>query len=206
VSTIIFETLFYAGLRPGELARLTLGDISAHSEEEILIRVRRFKTPASRRTIPLHLLAPPEVCLEIFEYISQRLNLFSKLKMIRAFGKDRKPSEARKRLLANAEVNDEQAQFLRTFPLFSNAEKLTRIAREEMKLVLGDGADLYLLRHSYATHMFLRWYAMRYPDVINELRDRNEWFYSNEAMALQRHIYRHGSVVNHSKETDMVLL
>tara|TARA_R110002033_G_scaffold125308_1_gene167238 strand:+ start:22252 stop:24819 length:2568 start_codon:yes stop_codon:yes gene_type:complete len=206
VSTIIFKILFYAGLRPGELARLTLGDISAHSEEEILIRVRRFKTPASRRTIPLHLLAPPEVCLEIFEYISQRLNLFSKLKMTRAFGKDRKPSEARKRLLAIAEVNDEQAQFLRTFPLFSNAEKLTRIAREEMKLILGEGADLYLLRHSYATHMFLRWYAMRYPDVINELRDRNEWFYSNEAMTLQRHIYRHGSVVNHSKETDMVHL
>jgi integrase len=206
VSTVIFKILFYAGLRPGELARLTLGDISAHSEEEILIRVRRFKTPASRRTIPLHLLAPPEICLEIFEYISQRLNLFSKLKMTRAFGKDRKPSEARKKLLAIAEVNDEQAQFLRTFPLFSNAEKVTRIAREEMKLILGEGADLYLLRHSYATHMFLRWYAMRYPDVINKLRDRNEWFYSNEAMALQRHIYRHGSVVNHSKETDMVHL
>ncbi|NLQ16747.1 site-specific integrase [Marinomonas sp. M1K-6] len=206
VSTVIFKILFYAGLRPGELARLTLGDISANSEEEILIRVRRFKTPASRRTIPLHLLAPPEVCLEIFEYISQRLNLFSKLKMTRAFGKDRKSSEARERLLAIAEVNDEQAQFLRTFPLFSNAEKVTRIAREEMKLILGEGADLYLLRHSYATHMFLRWYAMRYPGVINELRDRNEWFYSNEALALQRHIYRHGSLVNHSKETDMVHL
>lgn len=206
VSTIIFKILFYAGLRPGELARLTLGDISAHSEEEILIRVRRFKTPASRRTIPLHLLAPPEVCLEIFEYISQRLILFSKLKMTRAFGEVRIPSEARRKLLSLADVSDEQAHFLRTFPLFSNAEKVTRIAREEMKLVLGEGADLYLLRHSYATHMFLRWYAMRYPDVINELRDRNEWFYLNEAMALQRHIFRHGSLVNHSKETDMVHL
>ncbi|MBU2024311.1 MAG: hypothetical protein KJ609_18490 [Gammaproteobacteria bacterium] len=206
VSTVIFKILFYAGLRPGELARLTLGDISAHSVEEILIRVRRFKTPASRRIIPLHLLAPPEVCLEIFDYISERLSLFRKLKSTRAFGEGRKPSAAREDLLNIAEVSDEQTKFLRTFPLFSNADKATRIAREEMKLILGEGADLYLLRHSYATHMFLRWYAMRYPDVINELRDRTEWFYSNEAMTLQRHIYRHGNLVNHSKETDMVHL
>ncbi len=206
VSTVIFKILFYAGLRPGELAQLTLADISAHSEQEILIRIRRFKTPASRRSIPLHLLAPPEDCLEIFEYISQRHKLFSELSMTRAFGEGRNPSNERQKLLAVAEVNDEQAQFLRKFPLFSNAEKVTRIAREEMKLVLGEGADLYLLRHSYATHMFLRWYAMRYPDVINELRDRNEWFYSNEAIALQREIYRHYISVNLSKETDMVHL
>ena len=206
VSTVIFKILFYAGLRPGELARLTLGDISAYNEQEILIRIRRFKTPASRRAIPLHLLASQEDCSEIFEYISQRIELFRELKMTRAFGEDRSPSKERQKLLAVAEVNDEQAQFLRKFPLFSNAEKVTRIAREEMKLVLGEGADLYLLRHSYATHMFLRWYAMRYPDVINELRDRNEWFYSNEAIALQRQIYRHSKFVNLSKETDMVHL
>ncbi|SBS27209.1 hypothetical protein MSP8887_00573 [Marinomonas spartinae] len=206
ISSVIYKTLFYAGFRPGELIQLRLGDIVAHSDKEIFIAVRRFKTPASRRTIPLHLLAPPDVCKEIFDYISSRYKLFLELKGTRASGKDRIPSAKRQELLLRANVSDKEAKTLNRFPLISDGETTLRLARMDMKLVLGEGADLYLLRHCYASHMFLRWYAMKYPDVIEDLRDRNEWFYSDEAMKLQRLIYRHGDQVDPSRETDMIHL
>lgn len=48
----------------------------------------------------------------------------------------------KKKLLAIAEGNGEQTQFLRTLQLFSKAKKITRITRIKMKLILGKVAYL----------------------------------------------------------------
>lgn len=51
-----------------------------------------------------------------------------------------------------------------------------------IKNQIGTGADLHLLRHSFASMMFLRWYCCKYPDLIKDLVDKKHWCFSKKGL------------------------
>lgn len=86
VSTIL---AFYAGLRHDEIDRLVLANIAVYASifsdgdfgegkgQKVRITVRRGKSANARRSIYLHLLAPPHVVAEFVRCVSHRRDLFN---------------------------------------------------------------------------------------------------------------------------------
>ena len=68
---VIYYLAFYAGLRSGEIAALTLGDLVCENNHEVWVYIKEGKTPSARRAIPLHLLAAPNITQEIINYYTE---------------------------------------------------------------------------------------------------------------------------------------
>lgn len=162
----ILDLAFYAGLRSGEVANLTLNSIVAN-DNEVTIYLPRFKTPSAYRSIPLHLLAPPEVCRRVQSVLEYRRIQYRKhnkksatkvgLKQCYLFTKDGKVNEC-------------------------SSPEMIGAARNILKIKSGEGADLHLLRHSFASHIFLRWYCSRYHNLIPQLLEKNHWSFSDDGI------------------------
>jgi len=170
-SSPVLYLAFYGGLRAGEIANLTMNDVVAN-KSELTFYIRKGKTPAAKRAIPLHLIAPPKVVSWIRDYYEERKTYY------RIYCK--KSQRNKKSYLEKNEA-----------PFVSNTTSvfapLTGVAAARHALIflqdkLGNGANLHLLRHSFASMMFLRWYCCKYPDLINELIDKKHWCFSNDGL------------------------
>lgn len=160
---------FYAGLRSGEIASLSLVDVFT-SRHEVMIYIQKGKTPSAKRSIPLHLLAPKKVVDSVREYIECRNIDY------RVYCQKNKSTIPLKR----AEV---KLLSLNQDCKKSTSKEVVLKARQLLKKQLGDGADLHLLRHSFASHLFLRWYCTRHTDFITQLVDQHHWFFSERGLS-----------------------
>lgn len=149
---IVIALAFYGGLRASEIRRLRLDNIVFSDVIECLdIEILNGKSAASRRRLPFLCLAPPEIVHVIVDYGRCRRSEFSSravLSKIAAFGP----------------LRDRQGY---------SHNSLTRFSRNMLKSILGDRATLHLLRHCFCSFLFLRWYATRYPDVLDDIRFRS---------------------------------
>lgn len=161
---------FYAGMRGGEIANLSLNDIVVEGDE-ITVYIRSGKTPSAKRAIPLHLLAPPKALKIIKDYYETRLIHYRIYK--RKSERNKQPFDSKSQvhfLSANNRCDK------------SSSTPAVRMALLNIKNQIGTGADLHLLRHSFASMMFLRWYCCKYPDLIKDLVDKKHWCFSKKGL------------------------
>lgn len=161
---------FYAGMRAGEIANLSLNDIVVEGDE-ITVYIRSGKTPSAKRAIPLHLLAPPKALKIIKDYYETRLIHYRIYK--RKSERNKQPFDSKSQvhfLSANNRCDK------------SSSTPAVRMALLNIKNQIGTGADLHLLRHSFASMIFLRWYCCKYPSFVNELVDKKHWCFSKKGL------------------------
>jgi len=139
---------FYAGLRADEVAQLTLKDVRV-SNGEVWIWVWRGKSTAARRAIPLHLLTPDSALKIVRNWVTERRCEFRVDAVLRTVG------------LFGPENNRDRYTYK---SLIGNSIDL-------LKQYFGDGVDFHTLRHSFASHLFLRWYGLRNADFSQTLSD-----------------------------------
>lgn len=162
---------FYGGMRSGEIANLTLNDIVS-GKDELIIYIKKGKTPSARRSIPLHLLAPPKIVQKVRDYYEYRLIHYrvyknkSGIKKVSYLNKSKVPL-----LSANGECST------------NTAASVVRHALVILQSQADEGADLHLLRHSFASMMFLRWYCCKYPDLVKHLVDKKHWCFTQKGLA-----------------------
>ena len=162
---------FYAGMRAGEIANLSLNDIVSEGDE-ITVYIRSGKTPSAKRAIPLHLLAPPKALKIIKDYYETRLIHYRIYKRKSERNKQTFDSKSQVNFLS---VNNRCDK--------SSSTPAVRIALVNIKNKIGTGADLHLLRHSFASMMFLRWYCCKYPGLIKDLVDKKHWCFNKKGLA-----------------------
>ncbi|MBK1735811.1 hypothetical protein CKO15_11080 [Halorhodospira abdelmalekii] len=149
---------FYAGVRASEVCALTLGDLFVDATE-CWVEIRSGKTPAARRRIPLHALAPPGPMAQIKGWAQRRRQQFPQ----------------------------ERAQDVALFGPEGNARGyrhhgLIAPLLEVLRPILGEGVDFHLLRHSMVTWLLLRWHAAQYRDFRDQLLERDAWMFSDTAL------------------------
>jgi integrase len=154
---------FYAGLRANEVLSLTLADVVIDPGELGLV-INYGKTDAAKRQIPLEVLAPRELVAWFTEWVARRRAQFTDPafknrpgNQIAVFGPAGNPAGyARKALI------DPLIRWMRTS--------------------LGDDVDFHLLRHSFASWLVLRFYAMRHPGFAERLPQRAATMFQPHAL------------------------
>lgn len=167
----VLALAFYGGMRASEIASLSLNDIVSEGNE-LTIYIRKGKTASARRAIPLHLLAPPKVIKEIRDYYETRLIHYRIYKRKSERNKLSFDSKSQVHFLSSNKQYDKSSSVI-----------VVRNALLHLKTQVGTGADLHLLRHSFASMLFLRWYCCKYPDLIKELIDKKHWCFSQKGLA-----------------------
>jgi len=177
---VIYYLAFYGGLRSGEIAALTLGSVVCEDDNELWIYIKEGKTPSARRAIPLHFLAPPYVIKEIADYYTE-VKRAARVYRQKLPTNERSPFDLKKVHLLNtihSERVDREITYKAQFPSPKEPAAIIMIALAHMHKRIGTGADLHLLRHSFASNIFLRWYAMKHPEIVKKLSDYGHWLYS----------------------------
>ena len=176
---------YYAGMRANEMTVLTLDNIILY-DDECFIEIHGGKTPAARRRIPLHLLAPKAIYQWIEIWWQQRraeFNETARLDKIHLFG----PTKKRQR-------------FTRS--------NLTNVVIGHLKLHFGKDIVFHSLRHNFASWLFLRWYALRYPIILDDLYDRNNPIFSHAAQRKLALLFSSetGELSDPARPNDLVVL
>lgn len=137
---------------------LSLNDIETCGPE-IYLCIRSGKTAAARRTIPLHLIAPPRVCEQFREYLETRLAVAhkhkAKLKKVAFIG----PT-------GSIDGFDRQDIIPAVIGL--------------LRYYVGQEYDMHTLRHGFGTWLMLRTYAIRYPELKSQLLEQQHGVFSVE--------------------------
>ena len=149
---------FYGGLRASEVLGLTLKDIYS-GWGEVWVHIRAGKTPAARRNIPLHLVAPPAVVAQIVRWVERRSKACASLapQDVALFGPEGEAG------------GYNRASFIT--PLLAWLREL-----------LGEGVDFHLLRHSTVSWLLLRIHAARHRGFRESLHHQASWMFSDEAL------------------------
>lgn len=151
---------FFGGLRASEVLNLTLGDLviskatAPGTVGELYSHVLRTKTPAGRRTIPLHRLLPEQARLTSHAWCNERQTTA---------------------IATGASRNG------RLVPLFGPLEENRRPGWDEvikrpmqyMRKVLRTDIDFHGLRHSAASWLLLRAYLLIEPELASGLAQGN---------------------------------
>lgn len=152
---------FYAGLRSGEMLALSLDDIEVCGPE-IYVRIRRGKTAAARRKIPLHLLAPKRVCEPFLEYLDTRLAAAgkhkAKLKKVAFIGPTRSVQGYKREELIPAVIG-------------------------LLRYYVGPEFDMHSLRHGFGTWLMLRAYVLKHPELKAQLLEQQHALFRPEGEA-----------------------
>lgn len=176
---------YYGGLRAGEVGQLTLADVLVEPAEPscdlgalihdpgtfpddtqplneanavVYLIIRRGKTPAARRRLPLHVLWPPKYTGLLMEYLAERSETLSRQRPDRQalFGP---PGDER----------------------HFHRDALITPAIERLRESLGSGVDFHALRHAAATYWMLRVHAEQFSEFRASLNDQEHWlFHSGE--------------------------
>ncbi len=149
---VVIALGFYTGLRASEIRRLTLADIVF---DDVLpnfdIECLRGKSTNSRRRIPFDKMAPTHIIDLVRDCWSNRkleCPRFTKLSAVALLG---------------PEQSFDGYQY----------DSLVRLTRNVLKAAFGESVNVHLLRHCFCSYLFIRWYALRHPDLLNNLRDRS---------------------------------
>lgn len=184
----VFWCLEFSGFfRTSEVAALTLNDVEIYGNE-LFVRVRETKTPSGKRSVPLHLIMPPNQRLLVIELIELRRRQH---RIAEHKYKASKTKSGKTRIEKLGHPAPRNPTDLEHWPLFTednntninDAHLVVEESLRRLKHILGPYVDLYLLRHSGGSHLFSRWYATRYENFITSLSDRNHWAYSSEGLA-----------------------
>jgi len=130
---------------------------------EIHIEIHNSKSPAGRRRVPLHLLAPEDASEPVRQAYEKRMAEF------------REKSTSRQLILKN-------------IPLFGPEKSRERYSGRYLasaciavvKKYMGQDFVFHSLRHSFASWLLIRWYAARYPEIIPTLAEGNHPVFGDE--------------------------
>ena len=149
---------FYGGLRSGEMLALTLDDIEVCGPE-IYVWIRRGKTPAARRKIPLHLIAPPRVCQQFLEYLDTR----------RAVARQYKAKPKKVAFIGPTGCVEGFAR-----------KEIVPAVIGLLRYYVGQDYEMHSLRHGFGTWLMLRAYALKYPELKGQLLEQQHVVFSGE--------------------------
>ena len=142
---------FYGGLRSAEVLNLSGADI-INDGTEFYVNVLRTKTPAGRRSVPLHRILPAMKELDpLAQWVVHR----------------------QKQILSNTSRTP-----LANMPMFGPLIPDRRPGWDEviappldfLRITLKLNIDFHGLRHSAASWLLLRSYAVYHPDIVSHLR------------------------------------
>ena len=151
-AAIVIALGYYCGLRGSEIRRLTIADVVFNDRlPDVDIELLRGKSDNARRRVSLSKMAPDRISELIRDFWVERRSEFPNIKRL-----------SRIALLGAAKDSDGYQY-----------ASLTRLAREVLKHAFGESANVHLLRHCFCSNFFLRWYALRNPEVLTKLRDRS---------------------------------
>ncbi|MEX0387401.1 site-specific integrase [Spiribacter onubensis] len=161
---------FYGGLRSADVLGLTLKDVDI-DHGEVRVTISGGKTPAATRSIPLDVLAPPEMVRWFREFV-----------------------EARRQQFADPRCTGWKINQIALFGPRDNADRYTREALINpiiglMREHLGSEVDFHLLRHSFVSWLILRVHAMRHPGFAETLPQKAATMFQPEALAQLRQLF-----------------
>lgn len=152
---------FYGGLRASEVLSLTLNDVVVGDNENsrtCWIEVLGGKTPAARRRVALHIMAPPSVIYVMSTWIEWRRHSCSgSLDEIALFGPSGNPMAYTRQALITPVITC-------------------------MRWVIGDGTDFHGLRHAAVSWTLLRLHAAMNPQFADKLYHKGHWMFSSHAL------------------------
>jgi integrase len=161
-AAVVIALAYYGGLRASETRHLTLADVVFNERlKDLDIELLRGKTANARRRLPLEKLAPSHILQVIRDYWNERRAEF--------------PESARLSKIAFFGPKGQRDRYLH--------ESITRLAREVLKEAFGESSNLHILRHCFCTFLFMRWYAIRHPDFLYDVRDRSHAIFQPKMMA-----------------------
>ena len=170
LESAILILAFYSGMRSGEIINLSLNDV-ANSRHELTIYVRAGKTPSAKRAIPLHRLMPPNVLRKVQAVVELREIDYRKFMRGKSASMNLDKARSNFKVFVKSEIDDHKS-----------GQVILSETRDTLRSRLGRNADLHLLRHSFASWFFLRWYAAKHPDFIESLIQKNHWLFSNDGI------------------------
>lgn len=181
---------YYGGLRASEVCQLTLADIRIEapvtpgwetlyrrygqryqndeplpSQMQCWIYIQRGKTPAARRRIPLHVLAPPEVIRQMQQWCAIRQAIA--------------PREGYRRIALFGPLFSPHA-----YTRQGLIDPLIAWLREQW----GSAIDFHTLRHAAVSWLQLRLHAAQHLDFRDRLAHRHHWMFSQKAL---QELYRY---------------
>ena len=152
---------FYGGLRSGEMLALSLDDIEVCGPE-IYVWIRRGKTAAARRKIPLHLLAPARVCKPFVAYFDTRLAAA-------------RTHKAKPKKVAFIGPTGSVQGYKR--------EELIPAVIALLRYYVGPEYDMHSLRHGFGTWLMLRAYVLKHPELKAQLLEQQHAVFRTEGEA-----------------------
>jgi integrase len=170
-AALVLSLAFYGGLRTGDIKNLTLADVVFNDRlPDLDVEICRGKSRNARRRLPFHALAPLHIQVLLRKFWADRLSEFPNRKIlskIPLFGPER---------------------CLDSFDYAS----IARLARHVLKQAFGPDANIHTLRHCFCSYLILRWYALRHPDILQDLRDSSHEIYQED---LQNQLDRFFSIM-----------
>ncbi|SDO28306.1 site-specific integrase [Vreelandella arcis] len=150
---------FYGGLRASEVLSLTLNDVvmdpvSTSPQGTCWVEIQGGKTPAARRRVGLHIMAPPSVIGHMHRWIMTRRDECSAVPLedIALFGPRHNPQAYTREALITPVI-------------------------QWMRFVLGQDIDFHGLRHAAVSWTLLRLHAAQHEDFKNSLQHRHHWMF-----------------------------
>lgn len=160
---------YYGGLRASEIRRLTLANIVIDHQLGLFeLELLRGKTPSARRRVPLHALAGCLVLDLIQEEVEARKGQFSAATQLSKIALLGHPAEKEG----------------------YNYQSLALATRAVLRAAFGESANIHLLRHSFCSNLFVRWYSLLYPDLLDNHRDRSHDLYQYELQSRLRAFFQ----------------
>lgn len=170
LESAILILAFYAGMRSGEIINLSLNDV-ANSRHELTVYVRAGKTPSAKRAIPLHRLMPPNLLRKVQAVVELREIDYRNFMRGKRASRNIDQARSNFKMFVKSKIDDHKS-----------GQVILSETIDTLKNRLGRKADLHLLRHSFASWFFLRWYAAKHPDFIESLTNKNHWLFSNDGI------------------------
>lgn len=191
-AAVIIALAYYGGLRAAEARRLSMANVVFNDRLiDLDVELLRGKTACARRRLPLASLAPPAILDIVRDYWRRRRDEFDRpatLSSIAMFGRHGSP-----------------------LPYISSS--ITTLTRQVLKEAFGAPATLHLLRHCFCSFLLLRWYAIRHPELLRNLRDRAHAIFQAELQQrLQRYFdcmpredgYKNGGKDQNARPYDLI--
>ena len=146
---------YYGGLRASEVKNLTCASLVFNeSLPNLDVEIERGKSASARRRMPFDTLAPLAIQKRLKDYSLRRREEMAgrALRNIALFGPSKNPDGY-------------------------TYDTLIRLVRGYLQNNFGKTVNFHTLRHCFCSNLFLRWYALRHPDILQELvSGRHELF------------------------------
>lgn len=172
---------FYGGLRAGEMRLLTLNDIEIN-RHEIWIHIKRGKSAAARRKIPLHYLVPPHIEERFRRYHANRVRIGLAYE---STGK-KHPNEFLKKPHHIAFLG------LPSSHLGLTSKDLNQVI-PVLRFHTQSGIDIHSLRHGFGTLLLLRAQVLKHPEMLENLREFEHAVFTKESQARFVRLFQYGS-------------